>query len=114
MWSMVGKKVRALDNHLVLVKGQVYTIVEEDDDLFYLQEVSDGYLKTRFELVTTPFVKIKHSKAIEDAEEKRLRAIFTQPRAGNCPCGMAKQSCEYHREEDLPPILTPKVWGWSL
>ena len=42
---------------------------------------------------------VEHVKvaAPEMDEEDKLRAILTGPRAGNCPCGLMRSQCEYHR-----------------
>lgn len=78
--------------------GQEYTVIEiNHNGNLVLQGLEDsgGWFPYRFEVITSPTVTTK----TVDVEEERLWKLF-RPRLGpgECPCGIAKVKCQFHRD----------------
>lgn len=109
-------RVRCIDDSAwngspgTLIKNNVYEVNKEYSDTYYLHGLPGGWRKERFIVVNddevyaevTPRSIIRVAKILDeiksDQEEERLRKIL-RPRIASheCPCGIARSQCSYHR-----------------
>jgi hypothetical protein len=95
----------SLSSSYGITLGNVYTVKAYQAgvsmDAYTLEEIPGIWFGTsRFEIVEGPTssVKPQHIATLPDTdpEETRLRALFTAPPAGACPCGIPRHQCRYH------------------
>ena len=111
--SMVGKKVRCVDNRgneKILTIGDVYTIAEENTlgmhykPAYKLAGIGKDHIDFfayRFEEVDCEAkATIKATITDNDIDEDKLWAQWKAPHPGECACGIAKVDCDYHRPVD--------------
>lgn len=98
------------DQNNIPITGNIYEVIAINLDTYYsLRGLSGSWRKSRFTVVddevyavATPRTIIMVAKILDeiksDQEEERLRKMLCPSIASHeCPCGIARSQCSYHR-----------------